>query len=309
MHSSLPKFALLAGTALTLGALAACGTDYLREEVADRIARPAFMVDRTVAANDFEITVWERMHQRGAPATVYIEGDGLNWLSPTSPSLDPTPTTPVALQLATMDKSDNVGYIARPCQYSKMVDDETPCDMKYWTGSRYAPEVVDAIGKTLNNMKAMYGISSFNLVGFSGGGNIAAILAATRDDVESLRTVAANLDHETHSLYHEVSPLAGSLNAVDFADQLGSVPQRHFIGGQDEIVPPAILHSYLQAVGETNCVHYTFVQEAEHDTGWVEKWPDLLKEPAECTGPVMDVSFDYGDNAGVFMPRPMPSKP
>lgn len=302
------KLCLLAGTtALAVTGLAACGTNIVREQIADRIARPAHMVDRTVIAGQFELTLWERMHKRGEPATIYIEGDGLNWVSPNSPSLDPTPTLPVALQLATRDKSSNVGYIARPCQYTKSADRMTPCPMKYWTGARYAPEVINAINETLNNMKGLYGITGFNLVGFSGGGAIAAILAAQREDVKSLRTVAGNLDHKTHSLHHEVSQLTKSLNAIDYADKLKDMPQRHFVGGQDEVVPAVILHSYLQALGETNCAHHTFIQEAEHDKGWVEKWPDLLKEPMECSGPRTMVQFEYAPST--FIPRPMPSKP
>lgn len=303
--SSLKKMSLMAGVCLTLGA---CSSDIIREEIADRIAHPAFMVERTVAAAPFEITVWERMHENHAEATIYIEGDGLNWVSPNSPSLDPTPVTPVALQLAAMDKASNVGYIARPCQYTKNLDKNTPCDMKYWTGARYAPEVVQAMNTTLDNMKALYDLTGFHLVGFSGGGAVAAILAAQRDDVVSLRTVAGNLDHKTHSLHHEVSPLTGSLNAVDYSASLRDMPQHHFIGGQDEIVPPAILHSYLQAVGDTNCVHYTMIQEAEHDTGWVEKWPTLLKKPTECKGPVMNMSFEPMPEP-FTVPRAMPSKP
>jgi hypothetical protein len=81
--------------------------------------------------------------------------------------------------------------------------------------------------------------------------------------------------------------LEGSLNPPEFADKLAGIPQYHFIGGQDEVVPPAILHSYLQAVGDTNCVKYQFIQEAAHDEGWVDKWPGLLKLTPSCEGPVL----------------------
>ena len=117
-----------------------------------------------------------------------------------------------------------------------------------------------------------------------GGGAVAAILAAQRDDVASLRTVAGNLDHRAHSAHHNVSYLEGSLNPPDFAAKLARVPQYHFIGGQDSVVPPGVLHSYLQSLGATSCAQYEFVQEAEHDKGWVNIWPDLLAKTPECRG-------------------------
>ncbi len=303
------RAAILAASALATLGLSACDKPYVRDEVAKRVAMPAFMVKREVPVAPFNITVWERMHVKNAPATIYIEGDGLNWLTPRDKSMDPTPPNPVALHLAAHDNASNVGYIARPCQFTKLTDKNKPCDNAYWTNKRYAPEVVDTISKVLDDMKAQYGIDGFNLVGYSGGGAVAAILAAKRDDVLSLRTVAGNLDHEVHSAYHEVTPLTGSLNAVDFVGNLRDVPQHHYIGGQDDVVPPAILHSYLQALGETNCVSYTFIQESAHDEGWVEKWPELLKKPAECAGPVQPADLNFPVSEPAFMPRPAPEKP
>lgn len=304
------KNSVLAASALATLGLSGCFTKpYMRDEIAKRVAMPAFMTDRQIAIDPFVITTWERMHERNAPATIYIEGDGLNWVSPKSKSLDPTPPNPVALHLAAHDLSENVAYLARPCQFTKLTDVTKPCDSAYWTNKRYAPEVIDTMSKALDDIKAQYGIDGFHLVGYSGGGAVAAILAAKRDDVLSLRTVAGNLDHEVHSNYHEVSPLTGSLNAVDFVGNLRDVPQHHYIGGQDEIVPPAILQSYLQTLGETNCVSYTFVQEAGHDEGWVEKWPELLKETAACSGPIQPADTGFIAADPKFMERPPADKP
>ena len=100
-----------------------------------------------------------------------------------------------------------------------------------------------------------------------------------------------------------------SLNAVDFANDLRNVPQHHFIGGQDETIKPAVLHSYLQAMGNTPCVRHTLIQEAEHARGWVEKWPDLLKyEVPTCEKP-MEPSFEPFDiPEPIFVPRMSGSK-
>jgi hypothetical protein len=120
----------------------------------------------------------------------------------------------------------------------------------------------------------------------------------------SLRTVAGNLDHKTHSAYHKVAQLTGSINPPDLAPRLRAVPQIHFIGGQDEIVPPAVLHSYVQALGPTNCLQYQLVQEAAHDKGWVEKWPGLLAEKPRCMGPMQEIAIP-----ATFAPDPYYTSP
>lgn len=286
MHKSLSSLALalMATTAL----LSCTNQPQMREEVAKRISAPAWMIEREITADPFVLTSYERMHENYAPATVYIEGDGLAWLSRNSASLDPTPTNPVALNLAAMDKSRNVAYIARPCQFTKMADEATPCPMKYWTSERFAPEVLEATNAALDNMKRQYDITEFNLVGFSGGANIAALLAAKRSDVVSLRTVAGNLDHRTHSEYHKVSYLENSLNAMDVAGSLADMPQRHFVGGQDTIVPASLSAKFVQALGSDRCADITLIQEAEHEKGWADKWPELLKMPVACKTPKVE---------------------
>ena len=284
------KSLLRVSTAFALLAAAACAGAPLKDDIANRLASPVWMVERQIPAGPFNLTVYERMHTRYAPADIYIEGDGQAWLSNTRLSLDPTPANPVALHLATRDKSDNLVWMARPCQYSGLIEKETPCDATYWTDKRFAPEVLAAYNAALDEIKQRWNIESFNLIGFSGGGAIASILAAQRSDVASLRTVAGNLDHQTHSAYHNVSTLDGSLNPPEFAAKLASVPQVHFIGGQDEVVPPAVLHSYLQAVGDSSCVQYKFIQEAQHEQGWVDKWPELLAIAPVCTGPAMEIN-------------------
>lgn len=267
-------------------ALSACnmGALEMRDQVASRVARPAFMVERAIPANQFRLDAWERMNIHHAPATIYIEGDGVAWVSRRTPSLDPTPKNPVALHLAAMDKADNVGWLARPCQY-KGWNGEGPCPMKYWTDARTAPEVISAYHAALDNIRDMYDIEGFHLVGYSGGAAVAALLAAQRADVLSLRTVAGNLDYGTFTAIHNVSPLFQSLDPLSVAPQLAKLPQHHFIGGHDAVVPSAIYHSWAKASGPSECVKYTLIEANEHDTGWVEKWPELLAVPMSCAAP------------------------
>jgi hypothetical protein len=287
---------------VALGTLAACEgvfKPYLRDDVTDRLGHASWMVEREIPAGLFDLTVYERMHERNAPATVYIEGDGELTNDFQMDSKNPTPRNPVALHLATKDKSKNLVWIARPCQYYGIED----CDAAYWGPERFSPEVISAYDIALNEIKRRWNVTSLHLVGFDGGGAIAAILAVKRDDVLSFRTVAGNLNTNVYASEHQIAPLNGSLNPTDFAAELGDIPQIHYIGGQDEVVSPAVLHSYLQAVGPSNCVKYKFIQEAEHDQGWVEKWPEFLLETPRCEG-VMEEFTEFEP-----MPEPIRIQP
>ncbi len=284
-NSSFTKFRTFCSVAVLAAGLGlgACyfDTSELRLETAKRIATPSFMLHRNIPAGEFMFTVYERVHEKGKPATIYIEGDGVAWTSKSRKSLDPTPRNPVALHLASRDMGPNVIYLARPCQYSWTNTGEA-CDDRFWTSDRFAPEVVAAMNAAVDNIKKKYDISSFNLVGFSGGGAIAALLTAERDDVVSLRTVAGNLDHDTLNRMHGVSMMPRSLNPVQVAPQIANIPQHHFIGEWDEIVTPAIYDSFRAAAGPTTCMRSSMVKEVDHETGWVNIWPTLLKAPLDC---------------------------
>ncbi|MEZ5814126.1 MAG: hypothetical protein R3E13_05300 [Alphaproteobacteria bacterium] len=260
------KHTLLAIAGLSALSLSACGKhEPFREEVAARLASPAWMIKRPVNAGPFVLTAFERMHERGETATLYIEGDGeAETLAPAlndTALFNPTPHNPVALHLASRDKSKNLAYIARPCQYSGLLDKDGDC-RAYWGEARFDSETVNAYNAVLDGIKARYGVTDFNLVGYDGGATLAALLAAGRKDVLSLRTVAGRFD---------VNALGTSL------PRLRTVPQHHFIGGQDMEGSPAELHTYLQALGDSQCVEHTLIHEAEHEKGWVNKWPELLK--------------------------------
>ena len=294
----------------TLPFVSSCSsTMEAREVTADRVAAPVFMVKRQIPAGLFNLVAWERVRDRAAPANVYIEGDGLAWLTRSRPSLDPTPQNPVALNLAAMDKARNVIYLSRPCMYEMdqtygggkpKWNGEGACPIKYWTSHRFSPDVLLSMNVALDEIKARYGVTEFNLIGYSGGGNVAALLAASRDDVASLRTVAGNLDHSTFTDIHDVTPMTASLNAVDEVEALASVPQHHFIGGEDTVVPPAVFHSYDQKVSPSQCVAHTLVPGVTHESGWVEKWPELLRQPFGCDERMIEPEVD----PSMFTPPP-----
>ena len=219
--------------------------------------------------------------RRNRQAVIYIEGDGRAWLSRTRPSLNPTPRHPLSLLLATSDNiHEMIFYLARPCQFM-MSGDDPHCQKKYWTSHRYAEEVVAAYDDLLRQLKQQYQLQQFHLVGFSGGAAIAALVAARRDDVVSLRTVAGNLDTVLFTQLHQVSPTTESLNPVDVAERLSTIPQIHFVGLNDKVSPRDLADSYLAAMPVSSCAVIS-LQDAKHAAGWLALWPQLLVQPMPC---------------------------
>ncbi len=239
--------ALLLLAVLSAAGCALVGGPEWRRAQADRIAAEAGFVKAYLPAGRFTLTSYRRYAQEpaGAELVVYIEGDGRAWTSRGRVSADPTPARPVALELAARDPAPSVIYLARPCQYTTPETNRN-CRPTYWAHRRFAPEVVDAVEEALSRAKRESGAERIHLVGYSGGGVVAALAAARRRDVASLVTVAAPLDLEAWTAHHGLTPLAGSLDPARDAEGLERVPQRHLVGADDDVVPPRIVESFAR---------------------------------------------------------------
>ncbi len=228
---------------------------------------------RRYAYDRIPIIGFHKLGRSPGRMVVYIEGDGNAWLSRSRISSDPTPDDPVALRLALRDPDPGVLYLARPCQYvgSKLI---TSCDSSLWTTGRYSPEVIEAMDRAITDSK-LSSEDRLTLVGYSGGGVIATLVASRRMDVDELVTVAAPLDISAWANHHRVSPLKDSLNPSEHVPALGSSREFHFHGGRDLVVPPAIMKRYHRRVSRAN-VHFFSVPEFDHKCCWVRDWPKLL---------------------------------
>ncbi|CAA7624565.1 alpha/beta hydrolase [Magnetospirillum sp. SS-4] len=273
---------LFAFFVMVLPALMSCVHMLDRQHQADSIARDGGLSPLTVPAPPFTLKGYARISRPREPIVVYIEGDGLAWISRNTTSPDPTPTDPIGLRLAALDSAPNVVYLARPCQY---LDLEKPLcrSRKYWTSHRFAPEVISAYNQAFQFLSSMGG-GGFHLVGFSGGAAVATLAAAHRTDVLTLRSVAGNLDHVLLNRLHEVSPMPQSLNPADVASQLTNTPQLHFVGEQDNVVGPSIFQSYRRSAGDDRCIGSQTVPKASHNAGWSDVWPRLATISPHCRG-------------------------
>ncbi len=207
---------------------------------------------------------------------IYIEGDGRAWKRKNKLSDDPTPINPVSLKLAISDANPNVVYLARPCQY---LDKEQlkECSTKYWSSHRYAEEVVAAMSEAITKIKAQAKVANIELVGYSGGGVIAMLIASVRNDVSKITTIAANIDHESWSEWHGVSKLNGSLTPLNYLTELESINQQHYWGDKDKIVPYQSQLSFIARYKKNKLFKYKIIPDFNHDCCWAEHWKGILQ--------------------------------
>lgn len=204
---------------------------------------------------------------------IYIEGDGLSWISRKTISKDPTPINSTILKLMYEDDSDCKLYLARPCQF---VNTDS-CNSSYWTNKRFSLEVIKSFDESLDFLKKEYKNSNFILIGHSGGGAVATLVASNRDDIGMIITVAGNLDIQKWTSIYNLSELKGSLNPADFTKQIQNIKQYHLIGNNDKIIPKDIFLSYFSRFEKKEKVHFLYFDE-EHNCCWEKHYKKFLNE-------------------------------
>lgn len=233
--------------------------------------------DGVLSVGPFQLLVLTR-GQGSASETlnVYIEGDGAPWATPWHPPRDPTPLKPVGLALAATDPAATVIYLGRPCQYQEAAE-LASCNSAWWMERRFAPEVLMAYDKALTQLKTAFGAQRFRLVGYSGGGVIAALLASRRSDVEHFVTVAAPLSLTKWVTWHQITPFSDFtpdpiLESANFPFGV------HWAGEKDKVVPPTIVEQFVLEKGG----QLFTVPGYDHECCWVQEWPRLImKENAQ----------------------------
>jgi pimeloyl-ACP methyl ester carboxylesterase len=212
---------------------------------------------------------------------VYLEGDGYafdRW----GPTNNPTPKNQLTLKLALSDPWPKKAYLARPCQY-QTAQQLKNCDYSYWSHSRYAPEAIKAMSEALDGLKARFNANRLSLVGYSGGGVMAAFLAARRSDIDSIVTIGAPLDLDGWTDHHDVAPLVGSLRPMDVAADTRAVCQLHLVGQKDDRVPLSVVEPFIiTAVTDDKMavqrVRFRVIEDASHAEGWQGFWPQFLQQ-------------------------------
>ena len=269
---SLKNILLLGFMLMLAGCLGTTSSVDQRKQEAKLIAASGNLHGEYFTKNKFPILTYSAFRNKKPVAVVYLEGDGFAYLTRAQASRDPTPRNPVALKLAALDQTRNVIWIGRPCQYAEASPPPLPCNKTYWTNSRYSEGIIDAVNQVLDRFKQRYGLDGFHLVGYSGGGAVGVFLAARRDDILDLRTVAGNLDHVRLMRTAGVMPLSGSLNPAQHAPKLKHLPQLHYAGEDDRIIPPWVATAFIESYINKACARSIMLPNIDHHQGWVTFW-------------------------------------
>lgn len=205
---------------------------------------------------------------------VYIEGDGYAWVGGQFPSDDPTPRTPLGLQLAMAQPGGAVAYLGRPCQYLGAQTDRR-CDKKVWTDARFSEAVVVASNTAIDQLKSQQKTSQVRLVGYSGGAAVALLAAARRQDVIQIVTVAGNLDPQSWAKAMKLQPLTGSLDTASVIAATAQIPQVDFVGDKDRVVPSSLAESFVTQYPAGRAPRIIHKSDFGHACCWAEHWPQL----------------------------------
>ncbi|QPK63698.1 dienelactone hydrolase family protein [Methylomonas sp. LL1] len=201
---------------------------------------------------------------------VYLDGDGTPWTR-TGVADDPTPRNPLILELMATDPAASI-LLGRPCYYEISLSHS--CNNSLWTSHRYSAEVVSSMQTALENWLSTKKVKKLVLIGFSGGGTLATLLATRIKNTSAVVTIAANLNVKAWSDYHGYLQPAGSLNPINDAHIPASVRQIHLAGLKDDNVPAKIIESF--SLTQQNAL-YLAQPEYEHACCWIDIWPMILQ--------------------------------
>jgi hypothetical protein len=202
---------------------------------------------------------------------IYIEGDGLPWQNPGMISSDPTPKNSLMLSLMAKDPTISI-YLGRPCYFG--FAQIPPCSSRWWTSARFAPEIVNSMATVLERIIAAHKRANIVLIGHSGGGALAVLLAHYFPKVLGVVTLAGNLDVSAWTRLHGYSELVGSLNPVNMPPLEKHIIQLHFQGGEDNNIPVAITSDFA---AKQPFAKFRIYPKFDHYCCWEEIWPKILQ--------------------------------
>jgi hypothetical protein len=270
------RAAVLLATALcfTAGAISGCSSH--PSERTTQLASTAGAIREIVPGAGFEHVVFSRyVDARSSALHIYFDSDGTPLIHARQVSRDPTPREPLALQLMLVDPLPSA-YIGRPC-YEGLAA-APGCTPLLWTLQRYSETVVASMTAAVEALLARSPAAEVTMIGYSGGGVLALLVAQRLTRVVTVVTIAANLDIDAWTTLHGYSALAGSINPAAQTQWRVALRQIHFAGGRDQNVPAAMTRGFAGGVPNAQV---RIIETYDHRCCWLEQWPTLLDTLAE----------------------------
>lgn len=237
----------------------------------DHQASALGLTKSSLVGQDFEHIVYAK----GKPCTngrlhVYLEGDGSAWLPGNRIASDPTPRHSCLLPLMALDPTPSV-YLGRPCYHG--LSQAAGCHPGLWTQRRYSEEVLTSMLAALEQMVGGKPCRAV-LIGYSGGGTLAMLMAAhAPHNISGVVTLAGNLDVAAWAALHAYTPLEGSLDPARFAPLPNTIFQIHIAGEKDDNIPPALIRK--QASRQPNA-RFFLLPKQSHTCPGKALWPGIL---------------------------------
>jgi hypothetical protein len=202
---------------------------------------------------------------------VYLGGDGTPWIDGKLIAWDPTPRNPVGLRLMALDDLPSI-YLGRPCYHGKSITH--PCSPSLWTSERYSAEVVDSMAVVLQEVIRQGEYQELVLIGFSGGGGLAMLLAERFPQTRQVVTLAGNLDIQAWVTLHHYDALTGSLNPRNINPLADKIQQYHLAGGRDTNIPPQMIKNAIQQQKNSQ---FILLEGFTHGCCWEKIWKSMLE--------------------------------
>ncbi len=230
-------------------------------------------ITKTIHTDTYSFYTIQQQNNTCKNVHVYFEGDGLAWITRHLISDDPTPLTPTTFNLLLKDKYQCKVYIARACQYTN----DNHCSKKDWTSHRFSEQIIFATNKIIDKIKNNFQNDNFIFIGYSGGAAIASLIANQRNDVTYFISIAGNLDTELWTKIKKFQPLTGSLNPVNYTNNLKSIKQYHLIGTKDSIIPYNVTQSYIKKFSNKENIKLKSVN-ATHNCCYEDFFKDIIQD-------------------------------
>jgi hypothetical protein len=254
---------------LCLAALAGCqSVDVRFARQAEALGLRAF----TVNTGLFEHEIFINKQGLSGALHVYLAGDGTPWVNGITPANSPTPRNPIILSLMQQDASAAV-LIGRPCYHG--LQNNVACEQSLWTNRRYSSTVVDSMALAINQLVKQLNASAITLIGYSGGGTLAVLLAEKLPQTTTIVTLAANLNTDKWTEFHQLLPLLGSINPVNQPNLPASIVQRHYVGNLDKVIPVNQLKTYVDSHPSSEMI---ILYGVDHSCCWRQQWPNILQK-------------------------------